>query len=79
MDVLTILIYIVVLITLIFAIYSMKVTHTENKQKFKGEDVPALEVTKEEFYKTLNFMLMFGIISFEEYNQIQTKGLPYVR
>lgn len=79
MDTLTILIYAVVIFTLMFVIYCMNTVRSENKQKVKGEEVPSLEVSKEEYYKVLNFMLMYGVIEFEEYNKIQTKGLPYVR
>jgi hypothetical protein len=43
-----------------------------------GEDIMALELSHEELYKSLNFLLMYGVITFEEYNELQMKGLPYL-
>ncbi|HWI48387.1 MAG TPA: hypothetical protein VNU45_09225 [Rummeliibacillus sp.] len=41
------------------------------------DNVNSLNVTPDEFYKVLNFMLMYGIIDLEDYNKIQLKGLPF--
>lgn len=38
----------------------------------------SLNLSREELYKTLNFMLMYGVIDFNQYNQIELKSLPYV-
>jgi hypothetical protein len=39
----------------------------------------ALHLNKTEYYKSLNFMLMYGVITFEEYNELQMKALPYLK
>jgi len=36
-------------------------------------------VTKHEFNKALNFMLMNNIITIHEYNELLIKSLPYVK
>lgn len=46
---------------------------------FIGEDVPSLELNRKEFYKTLNFMLMYGIITNDQYNELTMKSLAYVK
>ena len=38
-----------------------------------------MKLTKKEFNKTINFMLMHNIISSQEYNNILIKSLPYLK
>lgn len=42
------------------------------------EKINSLDVTSKEFFKVLNFMLMYGIITFEEYQEMERKALSYV-
>jgi hypothetical protein len=55
----------------------------KNKNKKDGEHyldrINSLDVTNEEFFKVLNFLLLYGIITFEEYQVIEQKGLSYTR
>jgi hypothetical protein len=51
----------------------------EVQSDFKGSEVMALHLNKTEYYKSLNFMLMYGVITFEEYNELQMKALPYLK
>lgn len=65
------------------------ITIFKNKQKHQPQPEPepqpepqpeiALDLTIEEFNKTINFMLLYGIIDFGQYNELQTKSLPYLR
>jgi hypothetical protein len=48
------------------------------KRKEQPNDL-ALFLTNEELTKTLQFMLMFGIIDGVQYNELMTKSLPYVK
>lgn len=45
----------------------------------QNTDILTLNLNRTEFYKALNFMMMFGIISFEQYTEIESKALPYLR
>lgn len=42
-------------------------------------DMPSLDLTRNELYKALNFMLMMGIITSEQYNEIEAKAFPYIK
>jgi hypothetical protein len=72
-------------LVLILVLYLL-ITITNNKQKHQPEPQPepeqpqiALDLNIEEFNKTINFMLLYGIIDFDQYNELQTKSLPYLR
>ena len=39
----------------------------------------SLDITNEEYFKVLNFMLMYNIITFEQYQKLEIKGLSYTR
>lgn len=62
----------------IYLFKNVKEDIDEMKEK-EAKEKPALDLSLEEFYKTLNFMLLYGVITFEEYNELERKGLPYVR
>jgi hypothetical protein len=48
-------------------------------KKENSKEIPSLDLTHEEFYKTLNFLLMYGVITFEEYGEIERKSLTFVK
>jgi hypothetical protein len=54
-------------------------TWKRKKTKQKGEEILALELSREELYKSLNFMLMYGIIDINDYNKIEVKSLSYLK
>jgi hypothetical protein len=50
-----------------------------NKDKKKDPaDVLAFNLTHEEYYKTLNFMLMYSVITPQQYTEFMSKGSPYL-
>jgi hypothetical protein len=71
-------------LVLILFLYLL-ITISNSKQNHQPEPQPepeqeiALDLSIEEFNKTINFMLLYGIIDFDQYNELQTKSLPYLR
>lgn len=51
----------------------------DSLRKKKGEEELSFELTPEEFYKALNFMLMYGIIDISDYHNIELKSLTYLK
>lgn len=49
----------------------------KSNPQYYVDNVNSLEVSPEEFYKVVNFLLLYGVIDLEKYNQIIMKGLPY--
>lgn len=62
----------------IFLFRNIKEDIDEMKEE-EAKEKPALDLSLEEFYKTLNFMLLYGVITFDQYNEMERKGLPFVR
>jgi hypothetical protein len=52
-------------------------THSQPHQD--PYDMPSLDLTRNELYKALNFMLMMGVITSEQYNEIEAKAFPYIK
>jgi hypothetical protein len=52
--------------------------HKANKQQ-KGDEIMALDLNRTDFYKTLNFLLMMGVITFDEYTKLEMKTLSHLR
>jgi hypothetical protein len=50
---------------------------TTKPAQYYIDNVNSLVVSPEEFYKTLNFLLMYGVITQEQYTEIQLKALPF--
>jgi hypothetical protein len=67
-----------ILIGLLYTLIIM-FTWKRKKTKQKGEEILALELSREELYKSLNFMLMYGIIDINDYNKIEVKSLSYLK
>jgi hypothetical protein len=42
-------------------------------------EVLSLILNQKEFFKTLNFLLMYGIITYDEYLKIELKSLPFLK
>lgn len=43
------------------------------------KEINGFDVTSEEFYRTINYMLMMDIIDYQQYNELEIKALPYLR
>jgi hypothetical protein len=56
----------------------MVLLDAKRKQLTNKEDIMSLDLSPEEFYKVLNFLLLYGVISFDEYTKMEVKSLPYV-
>jgi hypothetical protein len=39
----------------------------------------SLILNQKEFFKTLNFLLMYGIITYDDYLKIELKSLPFLK
>jgi hypothetical protein len=63
---------------LVFIYITYTLFKNMKKKGFDPSDVPSLTLSYEEYYKTLNFMLMYGIITNEEYNRFLSKGSPFI-
>jgi hypothetical protein len=57
----------------IIACYRMKPTKTEHDT----HEINSLYIPRDEFIRVTNFLLLYNIITLEEYNKIQENGLPY--
>ena len=42
------------------------------------DKINSLDVNSKEFYKVLNFMLLYGIIDFEQYQELERRARTYV-
>jgi hypothetical protein len=47
--------------------------------KEDNEDINGFDLSREEFYRTLNYMLMMNIIDYQQYNELEVKALPYIQ
>ena len=73
-----------VLILMILTLLTLSLLNTiyqkrkqKNNPQHYVDNVDSLNVSHEDFHKVVNFMLMYGVIDLDQYNQIMLKGLPY--
>jgi ACR3 family arsenite efflux pump ArsB len=65
---------------LVAILYTLMVLLNAKRKQFTSkEDIIALDLSPEELYKVLNFLLMYGVIDFKEYTNMELKSLPYVK
>lgn len=78
---------------MLFSFISLVVLYTRSQERYlnsirnkadqltpmsASKDTPSLFLTREEFYKVLNFMLMFGVITYDEYSKMEIQSLPFL-
>ena len=71
--------YIVGVISFVLLIYIIIPSKKPKNGKYYIDNVNSLDITREDYFKVLNFMLLYGIITNEEYMKLELKGLSYTR
>jgi hypothetical protein len=60
--------------------YHFTVNQESEQQPTQADpsDILSLDVTYTEYHKVINFMLLYGLIENEQYQQLQSSATPYL-